>query len=316
MRIFITGATGFLGNATVNYLHQLGHDVTAATRRSTEALPLGVGQVQIPSIDDLTAWEDVLEGVDVVVHCAARVHIMQDHAANPLDAFRCINTEGTLRLARAAIAANVKRLIFISTIGIHGSETHDAPFYADSPAYPDTPYAQSKWEAEQGLLKLGSEGKLEITIIRSPLIYGKDAPGNFSSLLRAVNKYIPLPLGGIKNKRSFAAVENVADLIARCTTHAAAANQAFLVSDGEILSSAEFIRKIAHVQGKASMLIPAPQFMLELLTKIAGKEKQLRKLTCSLHVDISKNAELLGWHPLLTTDAALHKSLVPDPGPK
>jgi len=308
MTILITGASGFLGGAIVDLLCQKQIPVRAIVHRNRPAFPTGVEVGVITSLNASTSWSGVLKNVSAVVHCAARVHVMRDDQATALEACRQINTEGTLNLAHQAATAGVTRFLFISTIGVHGAETENGPFHADSPASPQTPYAQSKWEAEEGLREIARDTGMEIVIIRPPLIYGKDAPGNFTSLLSAVNRYLPLPLGAVHNHRSFAAVENVADLVLCCLEHSAAANQAFLVSDGDDLSTSAFIRKIATVQGKVSMLIPVPVALMAGIARLVGKEETVHKLTCSLYVDIQKNNSLLGWHPIIGVEEGLRKA--------
>ncbi|KAF1036260.1 MAG: N-acetyl-alpha-D-glucosaminyl-diphospho-ditrans,octacis-undecaprenol 4-epimerase [Herbaspirillum frisingense] len=309
MSILVTGAAGFLGRTIVQHLCENGAAVRAIVHRNRPSFPAGVEVFPIASLDGQTEWSSALAGASAVVHCAARVHVMKDDAVIAMEQCRRVNTEGTLNLARQAAAAGVKRFIFISTIGVHGIASDDAPFTAESAALPHGPYAQSKWEAEEGLRAICRETGMESVVIRPPLIYGKDAPGNFSSLLRAVNLYLPLPLGAIRNRRSFAAVDNVADLVRCCLTHPSAANQAFLVSDGEDLSSSAFIGKIAVAVGKPSMLLPVPVSILSGLAGLLGKKELVRKLSCSLYLDIEKNRRLLDWRPVIVVDEALRKAV-------
>jgi nucleoside-diphosphate-sugar epimerase len=305
MHILITGATGFLGRAVAESLLRDRHAVRAAVRKVNASLPSEVEQVTIGSIDGGTNWGDALRDVDVIVHCAARVHMTRDAASDPLVEFRRVNTDGTLHLARQAVESNVKRLIFISTIGVNGSETADMPFTAESPVFPNSAYAQSKWEAEEGLMALAAGGKMDIVVLRPPLIYGPNAPGNFASLSRLVSRHFPFPFKGVANKRSFVAVDNVVSLIQCCLSHPGAANQIFLVSDGKDLSTEEFIRKIAVAYKKTPILLPFPQTLLRGIAKFLGKETQLQKIVGSLQVDIKKNADVLNWHPVAEIEQVL-----------
>lgn len=295
-RVLITGATGFLGGALTQRLIAEKRSLRVAVRRPQIQCSSDLDVVLVPDLEPDTDWEKAVEGIAVVVHCAARVHVMKDKALDPLAEFRRINVLGTLKLARQSAEAGVKRFVLVSSIGVNGTETFGQAFLADDPVSPQSPYAVSKWEAEQELMKLSSETGMEVVVIRPPLIYGPGAPGNFSQLQRAVNLYFPLPFGRLHNVRSFVALENVVDLIVKCIDHPKAANQVFLVSDGEDLSTADFIRKIAKAQGKFSMLVPMPEAWLWMLAKIIRKEQQLRKVICSLQVDIDKTISVLSWY--------------------
>lgn len=305
MRVLVTGASGFLGGALTRRLFADGRSCRVAVRRLGGSWPAGVEVDVIPGLDSQTDWRKAVEGVGTVVHCAARVHVMKEQSASPLDDFRRINVHGTLHLARQAVAAGVKRFVLISSIGVNGSETSDQPFCADGAVSPATPYAISKWECEQELLALGRNSGLEVVIIRPPMIYGPGAPGNFARLLRLIDLQLPLPFGGLKNLRSFAALDNVVDLIVLCIDHPAAPNQVFLVSDGEDLSTTDFIRHIAKARGRSVLLLPIPEKWLETLAGMAGKRQQLRKLTGSLQIDIEKTITMLSWKPVVSVVEAM-----------
>lgn len=308
-RILVTGATGFVGAEMVRRLAAEGWQVRAAVRRTSGDWPATVETAFIKDIDADTDWRAALTDVDVVVHCAGRAHKLQDAALDPLEEFRRVNERGTLALARQAAEAGVRRFIFISTIGVNGSETADKPFAADDEPHPDSPYAVSKYEAEQGLHRLARDTGLEIVILRPPLIYGRNAPGNFGQLVKAVGRGLPLPLGAIRNKRSFVALGNLVDLVRICLEHPGAAGQVFLVSDGDDLSTSEFIRKIGTAMGKSSFLIPLPASLLHMLAKCAGKENAVKKLTVSLQLDIQKNKALLGWEPPAKLDQGMSEAV-------
>lgn len=307
-RVLITGATGFLGGALTRHLAAENRPLRVAVRRPQIVWPTGVEVVQIPDLEPETDWQKAVEGIETIVHCAARVHVMKEHASSPLDEFRRINVRGTINLARQAVTAGVRRFVLISSIGVNGAETFSRAFSADDAASPHSPYAVSKWEVEQELMKLARETSLEVVIIRPPLIYGPGAPGNFAQLLRAINLHLPLPFGRLQNLRSFVALENVVDLIVRCIDHPKAANHIFLVSDGEDLSTTDFIRRIAKARGKFVLLLPISEKWLEKLAALLGKQQQLRKLTGSLQIDIEKTVTTLSWKPAISIDDALIKA--------
>ena len=309
--ILITGANGFIGSAVVATLVATEAGVIrAAVRKTTVKLPSRVEVVERLELSPDTDWTVALKNIDVVIHCAARVHLLKDKAADPLAEFRSINTEGTLHFARQAAQAGVKRCIFLSSLGVNGAETLDQAFAADDSPEPHSPYAQSKLEAESGLLNLALSTAMSIVIIRPPLVYGPNAPGNFGSLLRIVNKQLPLPLGWVDNKRSFVFLDNLVDLIRCCVRHPNATNQVFLVSDDEDLSTTQLLKKMGQVFNKRALLIPVPVIVLKTAAKLIGKAKVAQQLLGSLQVDIAKTQSLLGWEPPFSVDEGLRKTAV------
>ena len=245
-----------------------------------------------------TAQSLNLDGVKVLIHCAARVHIMDDNSANPIDEFRAVNTKGTLNLATQAAQAGVKRFIFVSTIKVNGESTTGRTPFNEQENAPEDPYGVSKAEAEQQLLALGQQADMEIVIIRPPLVYGEGVKANFASLMRLVNKGFPLPFRAInKNKRSLVSVYNLVDLIKICVEHPAAANQVFLVSDDHDLSTAEMVQLMAKVQGKSNWAIPVPPALFSLAGAIFGKKQVVDRLIGSLQVDITHTKITLNWAP-------------------
>jgi len=253
-----------------------------------------------------TDWQQAIAGQQVVIHAAARAHIIKDEVADPLAEYCRVNVEGTLHLASQAAAAGVKRFIFISSIGVNGNiNTH--PFTVDDQPNPGEPYAQSKWEAEQGLRKIQQETGMELVIIRPPLVYGPSAPGNFGSLVRWIEKGIPLPLGAIHNRRSLVGIDNLVDLIIRCINHPAAANQVLLAGDGEDLSTTELLRAVGKAIGRPARLIPVPAAVLQCGATLLGKQAMAQRLLGSLQVDISKTCELLDWTPPYTVEEGLKR---------
>ena len=309
-KTLVTGATGFVGNAFVKQLltrYEFGH-VAVAVRKNGFQWPDGVRQHIIGNLDISNDWSNVVEDISVVVHCAARVHLVTDKSENPLDEFRNVNVQGTMNLARYAATAGVRRFVFVSSIGVNGAETFRQPFDAQDRALPHSPYALSKYEAELGLHALATETGMEVVIIRPPLVYGPGAPGNFGSLMRWLQRGIPLPLGSIHNLRSLVALDNLVDLIVTCLTHPAAANETFLVSDGEDVSTTELLRRMGQAMGCPARLIPVPSGVLKAAAALLGKRDMAQRLCGSLQVDIQKTRQLLGWNPPLTLDQGLRKA--------
>jgi len=306
MRILVTGANGLVGRHLCLTLCQQQHAVVAAVR----AVDCGNdGLLQTVSITDIDAdsdWSAALQKVDVVVHLAARVHVMTDASCDPLAAYRQVNVAGTLNLARQATQAGVKRFIFISSVKVNGEYTEiGRPFTEENVANPQDAYGQSKLEAEQGLLLLAKQTAMEMVIIRPPLVYGAGVKANFSRMLLAVRLGIPLPLGAIHNKRSFVYVGNLVSLILRCLDHPSAVSQVFLVSDGLDLPTTELLKECAVALGVKSRLWPLPQRLIESLASMVGKGDEAQRLCGSLQVDISKARALLGWTPPFSVEDGL-----------
>tara|TARA_Y100000758_G_scaffold276990_1_gene222126 strand:- start:2396 stop:3109 length:714 start_codon:yes stop_codon:yes gene_type:complete len=231
---------------------------------------------------------------------------MKDEMADPLAEYRRVNVDGTLNLARQAAAAGVKRFVFISSIGVNGNvNTH--PFTADDLPNPAEHYALSKWEAEQGLWQMQQETGMEVVIIRPPLVYGPGAPGNFGSLVRWVERGVPLPLGAVHNSRALVGIDNLVDLIVRCIDHPSAANQVFLAGDGEDLSTTGLLRGVAKAMGKRGILLPVPAGLLLFGATLLGRKAMAQRLLGSLQVDISKTCELLDWQPPYTVEEGLRR---------
>lgn len=306
--LLLTGGSGFIGRALA---HRLAIDdrysLLAAVRSPMAELPSGVLSVQVGNLSASTDWAEALVGVKFVIHAAGRAHVLNEIADDPLIEFRHVNVCGTLALALQAAQAGVERFIFISSIGVNGNQ-NSHPFTVDDTPSPIEPYAMSKHEAELGLRKLAAETNMEVVIIRPPLVYGPKAPGNFGRLIKVVNKGVPLPLGAIHNQRSLVALDNLVDLIVTCIDHPAAANQTFLVSDGEDLSTTELLRRMGAALGKPARLLPVPAFMLQAGAALLGKRDMAQRLCGSLQVDISKTRELLGWTPPVSLDQALAKT--------
>jgi len=305
--VLLTGASGFIGRALCVEAVARGIALRG-TSRSQSGLPKGIDNVVIGSIDDSTDWGAALNGCNAIIHLAARVHVMEDASADPLAEYRRVNVFGTLNLAQQAAKRGVRRFVFVSSIGVNGALTFKKPFTTEDQAQPHSPYAQSKYEAELGLQALAAETSMEVVIIRPPLVYGPGAPGNFGSLMRWLRRGIPLPLGAIYNQRSLVALDNLVDLIVTCLAHPAAANQTFLVSDGEDVSTTGLLRRMGCAMNHPARLIPVPADLLEWAAALVGKRDVAQRLCGSLQVDIQKTRQLLGWNPPLTLDQGLKKA--------
>lgn len=305
--VAVTGATGLVGRQLVTHLARCADvRVRAAVRRPSPALPGGVEQVTVGDFSATTDWHRVLAGAETVVHAAARVHVMRDTHPDPLAEFRRVNVAATLRLAREAAAAGVARLVYLSSVKVCGDVgTHSE---TGTPA-PEDHYGRSKHEAEVGLRAVAAETGLDVVIIRPPLVYGPGATANFRALMRAVSRGIPLPLGAIHNRRSLVALDNLVDFIVLCTTHPAAKNETFFVSDGEDLSTTDLIRRLARAMGRPSRLVPVPAAVLIAAAAVLGRRDLARRLIASQQVDISKARRLLGWVPPISVDEGLRRAV-------
>ena len=308
MNVLVTGATGFVGQTLLGELRVRGHRVTPVVRRIT-GLP---HEVLIPDMNAQADWRAALVGCNAVVHLAARVHVMFDGVADPVAEFRRVNVKGTLNLARQAVAAGVRRFVFISSIKVNGESGIFCE--RDDPA-PQDAYAQSKMEAENGLMALAGSTGMEVVIIRPPLVYGPEVKGNFASLVRWVRQGIPMPLGAVKNQRSLVALDNLVDFIALCADpkrSPLAANEAFLISDGEDVSSTTLLMRVARAYGVKARLLPVPIGWLRLGARVLDKTAAADRLLGSLVVDSSKAQDLLGWRPVVTMDDQLRKMALHD----
>jgi len=309
MIIFVTGLTGFVGKVLAKELViRSGYTVRGVTRGRISQFPVNVKLSQVNDIADNIDWRLNLHKVTTVVHLAARVHIMNDLAIDPLAMFRKINVYGTLNLARQAAECGVQRFIFLSSVKVNGEFTSHKRFREEDTPNPQDPYAISKYEAEQGLLEISQKTGMEVVIIRPPLVYGPGVKANFLKMMRWVYRGIPLPLGAINNQRSLIALENLVDLIMLCIEHPAAANQIFLAADGEDVSAPELLTKLAFFLERSARLIPVPQKVLEATLNLLGKKDLAIRLCGSLQIDIIKARNLLGWNPPISLDEGLEKT--------
>lgn len=304
-KLVVTGANGFVGSTLAARLLLNGEQVLGLRRnQEKQSFPT----VTLPSFDDMERLRPQLLDADVVIHCAARAHVMNDGAEDPLPLYRQVNRDMTLTIARLAAEVGVRRFLFLSSVKVNGESTSGrGPFQPDETSSPEDPYGLSKLEAEQGLQKIAHETGMEVVIIRPPLVYGSGVKGNFASMISLVNKGYPLPLGAIDNKRSLVGLDNLVDLVITCIDHPAAANQVFFAADGEDLSTSELLRRVARAMGKPPRLIPVPSVVLKLSAMVLGKSALAIRLLGSLQVDTSKNRDLLGWEPPHSVDEGLKR---------
>lgn len=305
--LLVTGANGFVGKAFCQALAERNLRFLPAIRQAGRTAISGQMPCVVGEIGADTDWSKALSDVSTVVHLASRVHVMQESLGDPLPVYRAANTLGTVNLARQAVAAGVRRFVFVSTVKVNGEGRPAAYAESDAPC-PVDPYAISKWEAEQGLREIAAGSSLEVVIVRPPLVYGRGVKANFLSMMRWIDRGLPLPLGAIHNQRSLVALDNLVDFLMTCAVHPAAANQTFLVSDGEDLSTTELLVRMAAALGKPSRLLPVPGWMLSSAASLLGKGEFAQRLCGSLRVDISKARTLLGWSPPLGVDEGLRRA--------
>ncbi len=312
MKILVTGANGFVGNALSQSLASQSHEVLAVSRQSIEQQSLSISEHSaqylyrlLADFGNISSIQEHLQSVQAVVHCAARVHQVHETAADPLLEYRRVNTQATLALARAAAQEGVKRFVFLSSVKVNGEfSLPRQPFTAEQAA-PQDPYGISKWEAEQGLMEISAKTGMEIVIIRPPLVYGPGVKANFLTMMRWLQNGIPLPLGAIANQRSLVALPNLVDFIALCLTHPKAANQTFMINDQQDVSTTALLRGLGDALGRPARLLPVPQSMLTLALKAIGKGGIAQRLCGDLAVDASPASTLLGWKPPLTVQQGL-----------
>jgi UDP-glucose 4-epimerase len=309
MKVLITGANGFVGNALWRRLDAEPGIQAVGSVRSSAAAGRHPRWSAVGELTAATDWSALVAGVDVVVHTAARVHVLDDAAADPLAEFQRVNVQGTLRLARQASAAGVGRFVFVSSVKVNGESTPSGrPFTADDRPAPLDAYGVSKHEAERALRELASQTGMELVIVRPPLVYGPGVKANFAAMMRWLGRGMPLPLGAVDNRRSLVALDNLVDLLATCLRHPAAAGQTFLVSDGEDVSTTQLLRRMGAALGRPARLLPVPPSWLEWGAARIGKGDVARRLCGSLQVDITKTRDLLGWRPPLSLDEGLRKA--------
>lgn len=312
MKMLLTGASGFVGGEIARECQRRGIPLLPVFRTLSSAQQNGqdAASAFIADFEGNADWLTALTGVDCVIHCAARVHVMQEKSHDPLALFRKANVENTLNLAKHAAVAGVRRFIFVSSIKVNGEFTEAGrPFTADDAPAAEDPYGVSKHEAETVLHQIAADTGMEVVIIRPPLVYGPGVKGNFESLMRWLAQGIPLPLAAVTdNRRSLVALDNLVDLIITCLSHSAAVNQTFLVSDGEDLSTAELLKRMGAALGSPARLFYLPPALLKLGATGLNKPGIYQRLCGSLQLDIAKTRQLLGWTPPVSVDEGLRRA--------
>jgi len=310
-KIFVTGASGFIGQSICKHLINSKYTVCGGVRDKT-SIP-NTSMIKYLNVGDIALqknWKNILAGYDCVIHCAGRAHVINEIKINSLETYRLINLKSTAELAKQCSIAGVKRMIFLSSIGVLGSNTNNRkPFlYSDKPN-PTENYALSKYEAEQELFKISKETGLEIVVIRPPLVYGPFAPGNLKRLIRIISYGIPLPFGLINNKKSLIGIDNLIDFITLCIEHPSAVGKTFLVSDNEDISTPDLISSIAYNMGRSTRLFPLPIALLKLSSQIIGRQSEINRLIGSLQVDTNYTRKLLNWTPPLSFKEGIRRMI-------
>lgn len=310
MRVLITGASGFIGRTLAERLLREGLTVRAAVHRREPAVAGLAEQAAVGAVGPDTDWRAAVADVDVVVHLAGRAHVLAESSAEPLKAFRQVNTDGTARLADQAAAAGVRRFILASSIGVHGVTTDGrGPFHVDDVPAPVEPYAVSKLDAENRLREVAARTSMETAVVRPPLVYGPGAGGNFARLVHWVRQGVPLPLAAVHNRRSLIAVDNLVDLFRRLLDHPAAAGGTFLASDGEDLSTPALIRRLGQAAGRRARLWPVPVTLLRAGAGLVGRGSDAQRLLGSLCVDATPTRAALDWRPPISVDEGLVRAV-------
>jgi UDP-glucose 4-epimerase len=303
-KILVTGASGFVGAALCSEMTRRAIPFIPALRKAVAS-----DQYQIGDINARSDWRPALSGCDAVVHLAARVHQMEEPAADLPVLYRLTNVDASVTLARQAAESGVRKFLYVSTVKVNGEASGAHPFSSEDPPHPDDPYAISKWEAEQALTQLCDDLDMELVIVRPPLVYGPGVRANFARLMQLVRAGIPLPFGLVRNRRSLVALDNLVDFLLLCLEAPAASGRTWLVSDQHDLGSADLIRIIASAMRKPARLLPVPPLLLSFLGTLSGKGKAVSRLTDSLQVDARPATEILGWKPTVTVEMAIQSTV-------
>lgn len=310
-KILVTGALGFIGQSLCKTLSKSGKSVRGIVRsQNAFSKNPDIEYVSVGDIVHKKDWKNILVDIDCIIHCAGRAHIMSETKSDTLKIYRSVNVDVTKRLAEEAAAAGVRRLIFLSSIGVLGLDTNNRKSFLQSDEInPIENYAISKYEAEQALLQISDKTGIETIIIRSPLVYGPSAPGNLARLIKLVSSNIPLPFSRINNKRSMIGIDNLIDLLIHCINHPKAIGKTFLASDDEDLSTPALIELIASSFERKAYLFPVPLFLLKFLGLVFGKQKEINRLTGSLRIDNSYTKETLNWKPPISVEEGIRRMI-------
>ncbi|MEZ8723959.1 UDP-glucose 4-epimerase family protein [Vibrio pomeroyi] len=307
MKVLVTGSTGFVGSRVVELAEEFDWEVLSVLRNVTQA---NANCFLVSSIGAETDWSGALGDVDCIVHCAARVHQMNESEQDALTAYRETNTLGTLNLAKQAAEAGVKRFVFVSSIKVNGEFTEPgAPFQPNLNNIPKDPYGLSKYEAEVALTQLSKETGLQVVIIRPPLVYGPGVKANFLSMMRIIEKGIPLPFGSIHNKRSLVYLDNLSSLILTCCEHPSAPGYTFLASDGQDVSTTKLMQTIALSMNKTPRLLPIPMSWIQWVASVIKKQHIAQRICGSLQVEARLTKDILGWVPPVTFDEGIKNTV-------
>jgi len=309
MRVLVTGATGFVGRHFCEALVERGHHVVAAVRQDGACPPpAGVTPVIVGDIGPDTMWRTALSGINAVVHLAARAHVMRETADDPEAAYRRVNVEATRRLVEEAVAADVHRFVFLSTVKVNGEATTTTAFQPEDMPNPEDAYGRTKRDAETALIIAAEGSKTETVIVRAPLVYGPGMKGNALTLFRAVANGLPLPFGSVDNRRSMIFAGNLTDALMNTLEEPAAAGGVFFVSDNDDVSTATFARRAAAALGRSSRLLPMPVGLLKFIGRMGGKSAMVERVVGSLQIDISDFQKKLNWTPLFTMKEGLEQT--------
>jgi len=311
MKYLVTGGSGFVGSALLELLKNKGCKVNTTCRNSIDQdrLKLYSEKVLAADLSSYVDWSEILEGVDIVIHLAGVAHVRKVTDGSSLEEkFRKTNVTATLELANQSLLAGVKKFIFISSIGVNGSSTDEFPFVYDQNPNPIEFYAKSKYEAELGLKDIFGDTNISLMIIRPPLVYGPNAPGNFNDLLKLVHSGVPLPLGRARNMKSLISIYNLVDLIFTVANSNVVSDQTFLASDDDDISLVDLLHKIGQSLDKNIRIFNCPEQILMGFGKLVGKTESVRKLFCSLQVDLSHTKDVLDWSPKYSMDVSLKRT--------
>ena len=310
-KLLITGANGFIGSELCQTLQNRSIAFIPCVRRTGEAKQYAVAPFENGDLSGEVNWKPALAGCDVVIHLAARVHVMQEGKKDPWPAYRVANVDATMRLAAQAAEQGVGRFVYVSSIKVNGERTFGQPFSADDVPAPEDAYGKSKLEAEHALRAWSERTGVELVIVRPPLVYGPGVKANFARLMHAVKVGLPLPLGAIHNARSMVGLDNLVDFLLLCATHPAAANSTWLVSDNQDVSTSKLIRLIASAMHKPARLLPVPASLLAACASLLGRRPAAGRLLDSLQVDISPALNRLDWKPPFTLEAGIERAVAP-----